>query len=95
MRGWLKERPVGVDRVLASGAAWPHRRMMLGKRMEQYRNAYNYLRKRILFLDYSRYRNNHLPIGSGVTEASMPGRCAAPPAPAMITRSPRPAADSP
>src|SRR2546425_1019928 len=30
--------------------------------------------------------------GSGVTEATMPGRCAAPPAPAMITRSPRPAA---
>src|ERR1700734_508337 len=33
--------------------------------------------------------------GSGVTEASMPGRCAAPPAPAMITRSPRLAADEP
>ncbi len=27
--------------------------------------------------------------GSGVTEASMPGRCAAPPAPAMMTCSPR------
>ena len=33
--------------------------------------------------------------GSGVTEASMPGRCAAPPAPAMITRSPRSAAARP
>ena len=33
--------------------------------------------------------------GSGVTEASMPGRCAAPPAPAMITRSPRLSADEP
>ena len=33
--------------------------------------------------------------GSGVTEASMPGRCAAPPAPAMMTRSPRPAAAEP
>ena len=30
--------------------------------------------------------------GSGVAEATMPGRCAAPPAPAMITRRPRPAA---
>ena len=30
--------------------------------------------------------------GSVVTEASMPGRCAAPPAPAMMTRMPRPAA---
>ena len=33
--------------------------------------------------------------GSGVTAASMPGRWAAPPAPAMITRRPRPAACSP
>ena len=33
--------------------------------------------------------------GSGVTAASMPGRWAAPPAPAMITRSPRPAASLP
>src|SRR3982751_1023955 len=32
--------------------------------------------------------------GSGVAAAIMPGRCAAPPAPATITRSPRPAADS-
>ena len=31
--------------------------------------------------------------GSGVTAATMPGRCAAPPAPAMITCSPRSAAD--
>ncbi len=30
--------------------------------------------------------------GSGVTDASMPGRCAAPPAPAMTTRRPRAAA---
>ena len=30
--------------------------------------------------------------GNGVTDASMPGRCAAPPAPAMMTRIPRPAA---
>jgi len=27
--------------------------------------------------------------GSGVSAAAMPGRCAAPPAPAMITLSPR------
>lgn len=33
--------------------------------------------------------------GSVVTDASMPGRCAAPPAPAMMTRRPRPAASVP
>ena len=32
---------------------------------------------------------------SGVTEASIPGRCAAPPAPAMITRNPRLSAEEP
>ena len=41
-------------------------------------------------------RGTGTPItGSGVTDASMPGRCAAPPAPAMMTRSPRPAAADP
>ncbi len=70
MRRWLKEKPRGIYRVLHSAAALRQRRMMLGKRREQYRSAYNYLRKRIRFLDYSRYRNHHLPIGSGVTEAA-------------------------
>ena len=28
------------------------------------------MRKRIRFLDYCQYRSNHLPIGSGVTEAA-------------------------
>jgi hypothetical protein len=70
MRRWLKERPRGIYRVLHSAAALRHGRMMLGKRREQYREAYNYLRKRIRFLDYRHYRANHLPIGSGVTEAA-------------------------
>jgi hypothetical protein len=67
---WLKEKPRGVNRVLHSAAAIRRRRMVVGKKREQYRNAYNYLRKRIRLLDYCRYRANHLPIGSGVTEAA-------------------------
>jgi hypothetical protein len=67
---WLKAKPRGIYRVLHSAAALRHRRILLGKRGERYRDAYNYLRKRIRFLDYGRYRNNHLPIGSGVTEAA-------------------------
>jgi hypothetical protein len=67
---WLKENPRGIYRVLHSAAALRQRRMMLGKRRKQYRDASNYLRKRIRFLDYSQYRANHLPIGSGVTEAA-------------------------
>jgi hypothetical protein len=67
---WLKMKPRGIFRVLHSAAAIRRRRMVVGKKREQYRNAYSYLRKRIPFLDYCRYRSNHLPIGSGVTEAA-------------------------
>jgi hypothetical protein len=67
---WLKEKPRGIYRVLHSAAALRRRRMGVGKKREQYHAAYNYLRKRIRFLDYCQYRNNHLPIGSGVTEAA-------------------------
>lgn len=67
---WLKTKPRGINRVLHSAAAIRRRRMVVGKKREQYRNACNYLRKRIRFLDYCRYRSNHLPIGSGVTEAA-------------------------
>jgi hypothetical protein len=70
MRRWLKEKPRGIYRVLHSAVALRHRRMMLGKRREQYCAAYNSLRKRIRFLDYCQYRAHHLPIGSGVTEAA-------------------------
>jgi len=67
---WLKEKPRGIYRVLHSAAALRHGRMLLGARRKQYREAYNYLRKRIGLLDYREYRANHLPIGSGVTEAA-------------------------
>jgi hypothetical protein len=67
---WLKTKPRGIYRVLHSAAAIRHRRIGVGTKRQQYRNAYNYLRKRMRFLDYGRYRGDHLPIGSGVTEAA-------------------------
>ena len=70
MRHWLKTKPRGIYRVLHSAAAIRRRRIVAGDKRKQYQNAYNYLRKRIRFLDYSEYRRNHLPIGSGVTEAA-------------------------
>ena len=70
MRRWLKTKPRGIYRVLHSAAAIRRRRIMMGEKRKQYRDAYNYLRKRIRFLDYYEYRRNHLPIGSGVTEAA-------------------------
>ena len=42
----------------------------MGEKRKQYHKAYDYLRKRIRFLNYCEYRRNHLPIGSGVTEAA-------------------------
>jgi hypothetical protein len=71
MRRWLKEKPRGVYRVLHSAAALRRRRIIASAaKREQYRTAYAYLRKRMRWLDYVGYRRDHLPIGSGVTEAA-------------------------
>jgi hypothetical protein len=66
----LKTKPRGIYRVLHSAAAIRSWRTPMGVKRKQYRNAYEYLRKRIRFLDYCQYRRDHLPIGSGVTEAA-------------------------
>ena len=67
---WLKNKPKGIQRVLHSAAAIRGRSIVVRAKRKQYRTAYNYLRKRIRFLDYCQYRRDHLPIGSGVTEAA-------------------------
>jgi hypothetical protein len=66
---WLKTRPGAVNRILHSAAALRSRRVVLGT-ATAYREAYGYLRQRIGHLDYRRYKELHLPIGSGVTEAA-------------------------
>jgi hypothetical protein len=56
---------------LHSAAAIRRRRIIVSAaKREQYRSAYAYLRKRMGWLDYVSYRRDHLPIGSGVTEAA-------------------------
>jgi hypothetical protein len=67
---WLKNKPNGIYRVLHSAAAIRGQRVVARAKRKQYRIAYNYLRKRIGFLNYCQYRWDHLPIGSGVTEAA-------------------------
>jgi hypothetical protein len=67
---WLKNKPKGIHRVLHSAAAIRGRNIVVRAKRKQYRTAYNYLRNRLGFLDYCRYRRDHLPIGSGVTEAA-------------------------
>src|SRR5215210_7358898 len=66
---WLKTKPRAIYRILHSAAAIRSRRLVVGQ-SKAYRQAYDYLRKNIKHLDYVRYRRNHLPIGSGVTEAA-------------------------
>jgi hypothetical protein len=71
MRRWLRGKPRGIYRVLHSAAALRRRRIIASAaKREQYRAAYAYLRKRMRWLDYVGYRRDHLPIGSGVTEAA-------------------------
>ena len=71
MGRWLRTKPRGIYRVLHSAAALRRRRIIVdAAKRKQYRDAYNYLRKRMRWLDYVRYRDDHLPIGSGVTEAA-------------------------
>lgn len=66
---WLKEKPHGIYRILHSAAAIRSRRLVVGQ-SKAYRTAYQYLRDRMSQLDYVGYRRNHLPIGSGITEAA-------------------------
>jgi hypothetical protein len=66
---WLKTKPRAIYRILHSAAAIRSRRSVAG-RSKAYREAYGYLRDHITHLDYVSYRRNHLPIGSGVTEAA-------------------------
>lgn len=69
MRKWLKNKPGGINRMLHSAAAVRHKRGLVGT-VRAYEQAYNYLQGHMAFMDYVDYRNRHLPIGSGVTEAA-------------------------
>jgi hypothetical protein len=66
---WLKSKPRAVNRILHSAAAIRSRRIVVGQ-TPAYEKAYGYLRDHIGELDYAAYRRDHLPIGSGVTEAA-------------------------
>jgi len=68
MRRWLKEKPGGVYRVLRSAGALRSIRGLVGEESD-YATAYNFLRRHARSMDYSRYRRQRTPIGSGVTEA--------------------------
>ena len=66
----LKRKPRGAKRVLHSAAALASRIKMGKSRAEEFRKAYNYVRKRTKWMRYSEYKKCHIPLGSGITEAA-------------------------
>ncbi len=70
MRHLLKEAS-GPRRVLQSAASHLHRQANLTAAAKaEFYKAYNYIRSRTQYMQYSEYRYNHIPLGSGVTEAA-------------------------
>lgn len=71
-RRMLKDlkRPSGASRVLHSAASLRSRRKLGKTRQENFQKAYRYIQERTSYLKYHDYKRNHLPIGSGVTEAA-------------------------
>ena len=64
------KRPGGASRVLHSAASLLSRRKLGKTRLENFHQAYQYIRSRTGFMKYAEYERNHLPIRSGVTEAA-------------------------
>lgn len=69
MRHILKHEPNAVHKILHSAIAL-RPKSLRGKARENYEAAYNYLLNHRGGMDYAAYRKQHLPIGSGVTEAA-------------------------
>lgn len=63
-------KPSGPSRVLHAAAARASRHGVIARRRADYKRAYEYLRQRTKHMQYWEYRRQHLPIGSGVTEAA-------------------------
>ena len=69
MRRLLRDQDRGVLRVLHSAAQYYGRKTWSKGQEKEYEEAYNYLLKHSQQMQYSAYRRDGLPIGSGVTEA--------------------------
>lgn len=69
MRRWLRDKPHGIFRVLHSAAAHAREAQWSAAGRQAYASAYAYLRGRMAWMDYRRYRRQGLALGSGVTEA--------------------------
>lgn len=66
----LLKKPNGPKRVLHSAATHKARRKLGKKRLKEFNTAYNYIRNRTKWMQYSQFKNRHIPLGSGITEAA-------------------------
>ena len=64
------KQPSGASRVLHSAASLRGRRTLGKTRLENFEKAYRYIQSRTKYMKYNECKRNHLPIGSGVTEAA-------------------------
>lgn len=75
-RGWarrmgkLLKKPKGAYRLLRTAAALRCRRVLSPVQKKAYGGAYEYLRKNRMWMQYHVYKKNHVPLGSGLTEAA-------------------------
>lgn len=65
-----KNKRRGAKRVLHSAAMLAKRRTMGKSRKEAFRKAYAYIRTRTKWMRYRDYKERHIPLGSGITEAA-------------------------
>lgn len=66
----LLKKPNGPKRVLHSAAAHKARGKLGKKRLEEFHTAYNYIRNRTQWMQYHQFKDRHIPLGSGITEAA-------------------------
>jgi hypothetical protein len=66
----LKNKPRGAKRVLHSAAAYAARMKMSKTQRQSFRRACNYIRTRTPWMRYRDYKQRHIPLGSGITEAA-------------------------
>lgn len=64
------KQPNGASRVLHSAASLRSRRKLGKTRLENFEKAYRYIQSRTRYMKYYDCKRDHLPIGSGVTEAA-------------------------
>jgi hypothetical protein len=69
LRKHLKTRSDGITRVLQSASTLRRQHGLWGT-AKDYEQAYAYLHKQTHWMRYRHYSSQHLPIGSGVTEAA-------------------------